>query len=61
MKRAEKVFNKLLELCIEQYKQSGKLTGITTNEIADILNIHRANVSGDLNKLCKNGRAEKVR
>lgn len=51
MKRLDLVYQKLKEL------HSGK--GATALEIAEALNLNRANVSNDLNKLCQEGRAAK--
>ena len=51
MKRIEIVRRKLSELSMER--------GATAGELADSLGLSRANVSGDLNKLCEEGKAEK--
>lgn len=51
MRRIDIIFDKLQELC------NGK--GITTIEIASSLNLSRANVSSDLNKLCEEGKVVK--
>jgi transcriptional regulatory protein LevR/transcriptional regulator with AAA-type ATPase domain len=48
----EKIYNKLIELSYEN--------GITAQEIADMLGLSRANVSHELNKLCKAGKIQKT-
>lgn len=53
MKRIIKVYEKLKEL-----SQGEK--GIETKQIAKSLNLNRANVSSDLNKLIKKGKAKKI-
>lgn len=52
MSRIDRVFEKLLEIC------NGE--GITTMELATLLNLSRANVSSDLNRLCDEGKAIKI-
>lgn len=51
MKRIDIVYAKLKELSHKR--------GVTTEELADTLELNRANVSSDLNKLCEAGRAAK--
>lgn len=51
MKRIDAVYKKLCELTIEN--------GITAGELASDLGLTRANVSGDLNKLCEDNKAYK--
>nr|WP_319487795.1 sigma 54-interacting transcriptional regulator [uncultured Caproiciproducens sp.] len=51
MKRIDIVKRKLSELSMEH--------GVTAGELADCLGLSRANISGDLNKLCEGGKAEK--
>lgn len=51
MKRIEAVYEKLKEL--------GGENGVSAIEIADALNLDRANVSKDLNRLCEEGKAVK--
>ncbi|MCM8712049.1 sigma 54-interacting transcriptional regulator [Clostridium sp. SYSU_GA19001] len=51
MKRIEAVYEKLKEL--------GSERGVSAIEIADALNLDRANVSKDLNRLCQEGKAVK--
>lgn len=51
MKRIDLVKRKLSELSMER--------GVTAGELAKSLGLSRANVSGDLNKLCEKGMAEK--
>ncbi|HCR43386.1 MAG TPA: hypothetical protein DIV41_02275, partial [Ruminococcaceae bacterium] len=51
MKRIDIVKKRLAELTGEH--------GISAGELADDLGLSRANVSSDLNNLCKNGDAEK--
>jgi transcriptional regulator with AAA-type ATPase domain/transcriptional regulatory protein LevR len=56
MNRAEHVFEMVKELC----KKQPLRTGVTTDEVASQLAIQRSNASGDLNKLVKAGRLEKI-
>ncbi|MDN5312244.1 MAG: hypothetical protein PWQ68_1217 [Thermoanaerobacteraceae bacterium] len=60
MKRIEKVFETVKELCEEQLKNTGKISGVSTEEIARRLSIHRPNASSDLNLLVKENRIEKI-
>ncbi|TCW35677.1 transcriptional regulator with AAA-type ATPase domain [Thermohydrogenium kirishiense] len=57
MKRKEMVFEKLKELCMKKYKNLGnkslKRFGFSAQELSEILNLDRANVSKDLNELVK--------
>ena len=53
MRRLDKVYNLLYELCMDQYKEDGKIIGASTSMIAQRLKLHRSNVSGDLNELVK--------
>ncbi|OXT05739.1 hypothetical protein CE561_12670 [Thermoanaerobacterium thermosaccharolyticum] len=57
MKRKEMVFEKLKELCMKKYKNLGNKTlkrfGFSAQELSEILNLDRANVSKDLNELVK--------
>lgn len=52
MKRIDKVYSKLKELAIEK--------GISAKELAEVLGLSRANVSSDLNKLCRLGKVTKT-
>lgn len=52
MSRIDRVFNKLIEI------YNGE--GITTMELATLLNLSRANVSNDLNRLCEEGKVLKI-
>lgn len=61
MKRIEKVFETVKELCEEQLKKTGKVCGVSTEEIARRLSIHRPNASNDLNLLVKENRLEKIK
>lgn len=60
MKRIEKVFEAVAELCGNQLKSTGQISGVSTDEIARKLNIHRPNASADLNLLVKENRLEKI-
>ncbi|MGF7398322.1 sigma-54-dependent transcriptional regulator [Thermoanaerobacterium thermosaccharolyticum] len=57
MKRKEIVFEKLKELCLKKYKNFNnknlKRFGFSAQELSEILNLDRANVSKDLNELVK--------
>lgn len=55
MKRIELIYNKLKEL----YNEDG--CGLSTYKVAESLNLNRANVSSDLNRLVENGKAIKVK
>ncbi len=56
MNRIERVFEMVKELC----KKQNSVIGVTTHEVASQLEIQRSNASGDLNKLVKAERLEKV-
>lgn len=60
MKRFQKVYETVKALCTEQLKQTGRITGVCTEEVAGILSIHRPNASSDLNRLAKEGKVEKI-
>lgn len=51
MNRKELIYNKLVEICEDK--------GIDAQTLSSILNISRANVSHELNKLCKEGKVYK--
>jgi transcriptional regulator with AAA-type ATPase domain/transcriptional regulatory protein LevR len=51
--RSETVYNALEDLCAKQLQQNGRITGFSTEEIADILNMQRANVAREFSKLIK--------
>ncbi|MDI3310616.1 MAG: sigma 54-interacting transcriptional regulator [Thermoanaerobacterium sp.] len=60
MKRIDKVYEKLKEICLRQLKNDGMITGCSAIDLANELNIHRANVSSDLNKMYKDGKIVKI-
>ncbi|MGJ7044253.1 sigma 54-interacting transcriptional regulator [Thermoanaerobacterium thermosulfurigenes] len=60
MKRIDKVYEKLKEICLRQLKNDGMITGCSAIDLSNELNIHRANVSGDLNKMHKDGKIVKI-
>lgn len=51
MKRIDKVYNCLKELCNKQLAERGEVVGVSAMEIAHALNIQRTNASSDLNTL----------
>ncbi|WP_422446768.1 sigma 54-interacting transcriptional regulator [Thermoanaerobacterium sp. DL9XJH110] len=57
MKREEIIFNKLRELCTKKYKHDNwngsKKFGLSAQELSEILEMDRANISKDLNNLVK--------
>jgi len=60
MKRIEKVFNVVKTLCKEQCNAEEMMSGVSTDQVAIKLGIHRSNASCDLNELVKSGKLEKV-
>ena len=60
MKRIDKVYEKLKEICLRQLKNDGMITGCSAIDLSHELNIHRANVSSDLNKMYKDGKIDKI-
>ncbi|SNX53330.1 sigma-54-dependent transcriptional regulator [Thermoanaerobacterium sp. RBIITD] len=60
MKRIDKVYDKLREICLKQLKNEGKISGCSAIDLANALNIQRTNASSDLNKLFKNGKINKI-
>ncbi|MBC8589087.1 sigma 54-interacting transcriptional regulator [Paratissierella segnis] len=60
MKRTEKVYLKLKEMCINQYEEDGEIRGFSTTEIANAINVQRTNASSDLNSLYKADRVIKL-
>jgi transcriptional regulatory protein LevR/transcriptional regulator with AAA-type ATPase domain len=60
MKRIENVERWLKKLCAKQYRELGEVTGIAAVDIAEKLEIHRSNVSSDLNTLFREGKITKV-
>ncbi|HHV74954.1 MAG TPA: sigma 54-interacting transcriptional regulator [Thermoanaerobacterium sp.] len=60
MKRIDKVYEKLKEICLRQLKNDGVIKGCSAIDLSNELNIHRANVSSDLNKMYKDGKIDKI-
>jgi len=60
MKRIENVFTVVKILCEEQCSAEGIQSGVSTDQVAIELGIHRSNASCDLNALVKGGRLEKI-
>lgn len=60
MKRIDKVYDELRNLCMIQYNNKGKISGVSAVEIASRLNLQRTNVSSDLNELVRRGKVEKI-
>ncbi|MCG0275940.1 MAG: sigma-54-dependent transcriptional regulator [Thermosediminibacteraceae bacterium] len=60
MKRINRVYNCLKELCHKQLVERGEVVGVSTIEIARALNLQRTNVSSDLNVLYREGKVEKI-
>ncbi|MCY6959925.1 sigma-54-dependent transcriptional regulator [Clostridium brassicae] len=60
MKRIDTVYEELKKNCIRNFREKGKVIGFSTQNLAERLNIHRSNVSSDLNKLYKMGRIIKI-
>ena len=61
MRRADRVFETVIQLCGKQLRERGRVSGVTALEIARDLNLYRSNVSADLNKLVRSGKLEKVK
>ncbi|SHM72014.1 sigma 54 modulation protein [Caldanaerovirga acetigignens] len=60
MKRIDKVYRCLKELCQRQFAERGEVIGVSATEIAQALGIQRTNASSDLNALYREGKVEKV-
>ncbi|MBM7709250.1 sigma 54-interacting transcriptional regulator [Enterococcus lemanii] len=61
MRRLDKVYDKMKELSRAQVVLYGKeIQGVTALDISEALNLERANVSKDLNKLVSEGKAFKI-
>lgn len=60
MKRIDKVYEKLKDICLKQLKNEGKISGCSAIDLAKELSIHRSNASSDLNKLFKDGKVSKI-
>ncbi|AIS51487.1 transcriptional regulatory protein LevR [Thermoanaerobacter kivui] len=60
MKRIDKVYNCLKELCNKQFAEKREVVGVSAMEIAHALNIQRTNASSDLNTLFREGKVIKV-
>ncbi len=60
MKRMEKVYLKLKEMCADQYRTEEEISGFSAMEVANAVNIQRTNASSDLNSLFKEGKVLKV-
>ena len=61
MKRIDKIYNKLKEICAKQYQQYQEITGVSASELSEALEIHRTNVSSELNKLIREEQIEKIK
>lgn len=63
MKREDRIFAKLEEICAKKYKNVNwkniKRTGLSAQELSEILKVDRANISKDLNQLVKQGKVVK--
>lgn len=59
MKREDIIFEKLNSICEKKYKKANWETiekvGFSANELSELLNLDRANISKDLNELVKKG------
>lgn len=60
VKRIDKVYNCVKELCSKQFAERGEIIGVSAMEIAHALNIQRTNASSDLNTLFREGKVIKV-
>ncbi|MGF7429991.1 sigma 54-interacting transcriptional regulator [Thermoanaerobacterium thermosaccharolyticum] len=60
MKRIDKVYEKLRDICLKQLKNDGEISGCSAIDLAKELSIHRSNASSDLNKLFKDGKVSKI-
>ncbi|MGB9779829.1 sigma 54-interacting transcriptional regulator [Caldanaerobacter sp.] len=60
MKRIDKVYNYVQEVCKKQFKDKGEIWGVSAIEVAQALKIQRSNASSDLNALFKEGKLIKV-
>jgi len=59
--RLSMIYDTVRKLCEEQMQQGGKITGVSTNEIAEQLKMQRTNASSDLNALVHQGKLEKIK
>ncbi|TDT51874.1 sigma-54-dependent transcriptional regulator [Fonticella tunisiensis] len=55
----QEVYNILRDLCLKQIRETGKLTGFSTEEVANALGMKRANVAREFGKLLKDGLIDK--
>lgn len=60
MKRIDSLYQCLLKLCSQEYKETGKVTGVAAAQIGQVLNLQRSNASSDLNVLYKAGKINKI-
>ena len=60
VKRIDKVYNCVKELCSKQFAERGEIIGVSAMEIAHALNIQRTNASSDLNTLFREGKVIKI-
>ncbi|WP_066497069.1 sigma 54-interacting transcriptional regulator [Abyssisolibacter fermentans] len=61
MKKVDEIYLEVKKLCEIQKKEFGKIKGVTTNELAKVLNIQRSNASSELNTLVNNGKLHKIK
>lgn len=53
------VYESLKRMCIQQFKDNGKVKGVTTENLSRSLNMQRTNVSRELSKLVQAGKVRK--
>jgi len=57
--KIEIVYNTLREQCSRQLREQGKITGMSTENLAELLDMKRTNVARELGKLTKDGTVSK--
>lgn len=57
----DSIYNFITNVCREQERKSGIITGCDTNYIAEGMNLKRSNVSAVLNKLCREEKLIKIK
>lgn len=60
MRRIDKIYKVLMNLCSKEYRDHSSINGVSAMEISLIMNIQRTNVSSDLNKLYRDGKIERI-
>lgn len=57
--KIEIVYNTLREQCLKQHREQGKVLGVSTEDLGELLNMKRTNVARELGKLIREGAISK--